>query len=246
MRRPDTFFIEDLMTLTSEKMTVTVPGEGEFHCYVAKPEKQTGPAVIVIQEIFGITDFLKTVLNDLAQSGYVAVAPDLFWRMKPGLVLNVDDEKEFQEALGYYQRFDEAQGVNDLKHVLDHVRIMPEVKGKVGCQGYCLGGKLAYLMSTRTSIDCAVGYYGVGIDQALGEANKIRKPLMLHIAEEDKFVPREAQEAIKYHLSENPNVTLHFYPEMDHGFGRSGAHAYSKAAADLANSRTAEFFRNYL
>lgn len=237
---------EEQMTLTTERMKLNMPGAGEFECYVAKPEKLPAPAVIVIQEIFGITDFLKATCDNLAREGFVAVAPDLFWRMEPGVVLNPDDEKEFQHALGLYQKFKEDEGVSDLQFVLDQVRKMPEVKGKVGCVGYCLGGKLVYLMACRSTVDCGVGYYGVGIEQQLDESKNIKNPLMLHFAEEDKFVPKDAQKTVKEALAENSNVTFHFYPGMDHGFARLGGHSYSAEAAQLANSRTAEFFKKEL
>ncbi|HEY9787511.1 MAG TPA: dienelactone hydrolase family protein [Candidatus Obscuribacterales bacterium] len=234
------------MPLTSEKMMVTIPGEGEFHCYVAKPEKLPAPAVIVIQEIFGITPHLRAACDNLAQEGYVGIAPDLFWRMEPGVVLNPDIEADFQHAFGLYQRFDQDKGMSDLTFLLKHVRGLPEVKGRVGCMGYCLGGLLAYLMSTRTDADCSVGYYGVGIESFLKESENIKKPLLLHFAGADKFVPKEAQEIIKRTLADNPNVFVHIYDGLDHGFARLGGHAYNKAGADLANSRTSEFFRKHL
>jgi carboxymethylenebutenolidase len=123
---------------------------------------------------------------------------------------------------------------------------MKECSGKVGTVGFCLGGLLAYLMACRSDADCNVGYYGVGIDGKLGEAAKIRKPLVLHIAEADKFVPPEAQEKIKQGLAGHPNVTIYTYPGLDHAFARIGGGPYNKEAADLANRRTAEAFRQAL
>lgn len=123
---------------------------------------------------------------------------------------------------------------------------MPGCTGKVGSVGYCLGGKLAYLMATRSDTDCSVGYYGVGIEGALGEAANLRKPLLLHIAEKDQFVPPEAQAQVKEALGDNPLVTLHSYPGVDHAFARVGGEHYDQAGAELANRRAAEFLSRHL
>jgi len=126
------------------------------------------------------------------------------------------------------------------------LRSHPACTGKVGSVGYCLGGKLAYLMATRSDVDCSVGYYGVGIQDLLGEAKNIRKPLALHVAEKDQFVPPPAQHAIKQALEANPLVTLYSYPGADHAFARMGGAHYEAAAATLANSRTSQFLRHHL
>jgi carboxymethylenebutenolidase len=123
---------------------------------------------------------------------------------------------------------------------------LPGCSGKVGSVGYCLGGKLAYLMATRSDSDCSVSYYGVGIDGALGEAGKIRKPLLMHIAAKDQFVPQEAQAKIKQALAANGNVTIHVYEGCDHAFARVGGAHWNAAAAQLANDRSAAFFKKHL
>ena len=149
-------------------------------------------------------------------------------------------------CLRLYKGFDEAKGVDDLKSSLAQLRKMEGCTGKVGCVGYCLGGKLAYLMAARSDADASVGYYGVGIEGALGEAATIRRPLLLHIAEKDQFCPPEAQAAIKKALGGHPQVSIHSYSGMDHAFARVGGAHYDKASAELANSRTQAFFKTHL
>jgi carboxymethylenebutenolidase len=228
------------------ELTIRAADGGSFSGYLATPKSGKGPCILVIQEIFGVNKVMRDIADGFAAQGYAALCPDLFWRQEPGIQITDKTEAEWARAFQLYQGFDEAKGVDDLKATLAHLRTLPACTGKVAAVGYCLGGKLAYLMATRSDAECSVGYYGVGIDKALGEAGKIARPLMLHIAEQDQFCPPEAQQAIKAALGRNPNVTIHSYPGVDHAFARSGGEHYDKAAAESANKRTAEFFKQHL
>ncbi len=221
--------------------------DGSFSGYLAQPTSGRGAGIVLIQEIFGVNKVMRDIADGLAQQGYVVLCPDLFWRQEPGIQLTDKTEAEWARAFELYKGFDEAKGVEDLIATLDHLRGLPEVAGsKVGCVGFCLGGKLAYLMATHSNVDCSVSYYGVGIENALDEAVNIKRPLLMHIAEKDRFVPAEAQAKIKERLSQNANVTIHTYPGQDHAFARVGGEHYNKEAADLANQRTREFFEQHL
>ncbi|HEY8351274.1 MAG TPA: dienelactone hydrolase family protein [Sphingomonadales bacterium] len=230
----------------SERIQIASRDGGQFAGYLARPKSGKGPGVIVIQEIFGINANVRAVADRLADEGFVALAPDLFWRQEPGVDLNSQTEEGWKRAMELYQGFDVDKGIEDLIATLDHLRKLDGVNGKVGCQGYCLGGLLAYLMATRSDIDAAIGYYGVGIDGKLDEAKNIRKPLMLHIAQADAFVDATAQKKIHDALDGNPNVTIHDYPGMDHAFTRLNGQHYNKEAADLANGRSLDFLRKHL
>ncbi|MFO1060230.1 MAG: dienelactone hydrolase family protein [Dongiaceae bacterium] len=227
---------------------ITISGpDGSFGGYLALPRgRDRGPGILVIQEIFGVNQVMRALCDGFAAEGYVALCPDLFWRQEPGIQLTDKSEAEWGRAFQLYQGFNEAKGVDDLILALDHLRARKECAGKVGSVGYCLGGKLAYLMATRSNADANVGYYGVGIEKALNEAAAITRPLMLHIAGKDQFCPPEAQDQIKTALSRNSHVTLHGYPDCDHAFARVGGAHYDESAATLANRRTAEFFRKHL
>jgi carboxymethylenebutenolidase len=215
--------------------------DGEFYAYKASPPGGTGPGLVLIQEIFGVNQNMRQIADGLAAKGFVVYVPDLFWRFEPRIELNADVEAEFNVALSYYQQYSEDQGIADLQASVAALRNDQDCNGKVGTQGYCLGGKLAYLMATRSDADANVGYYGVGIEAALGEAGNIGKPLMLHIAEEDGFVPKDAQAQVHTGLDRIGSVTIHDYAGEDHGFARETGHAYSAAAAELANQRSADF-----
>jgi carboxymethylenebutenolidase len=224
-------------------VTIRAADGGNFMGYLAAPSVGKGPGVVVIQEIFGVNGVMRAIADGLAAQGYVALCPDLFWRQQPGIQITDKTEAEWARAFELYKGFNEAKGVDDLKSTIALLRADKRCTGKIGTVGYCLGGKLAYLTATRTDADCAVGYYGVGIESALGEAANIKKPLMLHIAEKDQFCPPEAQAKVKTSLGSNNKVTLHSYAGMDHAFARVGGQHYDKASADLANGRTAAFFK---
>ncbi len=225
---------------------ITLKGkDGSFGAYLAKPPGGTGPSVVCIQEIFGVNDWMRAIADDFAAAGFVALVPDLFWRIEPGIQINGEGEKEFGRAFGLYGKFNPDTGIQDVQAAITHLRKMAGVNGKVGTTGYCLGGFLAYLSACRTDADANVGYYGAGIDSKPDEAKAIRKPLMLHIATKDKFVAPDAQQKVRDGLKSNPHVTIHDYPE-DHAFARKGGHSYVKASADTANTRTLDFFKKHL
>ena len=224
--------------------------DGSFMAYVAAPKTLPpggkAPGILVIQEIFGVNKVMRDLCDGFAAQGYVALCPDLFWRQEPGIQITDKTEAEWKRAFELHQGFNEAKGAQDLIASLDHLRKLPNCSGKAGSVGYCLGGKLAYLMATRSNADCSVGYYGVGIENALNEASAITKPLLLHIAAEDKFVPKEAQEKIKAALTRNSAVSIHVYAGCDHAFARVGGEHWNAAAAKQANDRTAVFFAKHL
>jgi carboxymethylenebutenolidase len=228
------------------EVTISAADGGSFSGYLATPNSGKGPGILVIQEIFGVNKVMRDLAHGFAAQGYVALCPDLFWRQAPGIQLTDRTEDEWKRAFELYQGFDEGKGVTDLQVTLAYLRQHEACSGKIGSVGYCLGGKLAFLMATRSEADCNVGYYGVGIDKALDEATRITRPLLLHIAEKDEFCPPQAQQAIVSVLGKNPKVTIHTYPGADHAFARIGGQHYDKAAAESANRRTAEFFKQHL
>jgi carboxymethylenebutenolidase len=232
--------------MPNERWTIKT-ADGEFGAYVAKPEGSgPWPAVVVIQEIFGVNRFVRDAADRLAGQGYLAVAPDLFWRIQPGIDITDQSEAEWKQAFAYYNAFDVDKGVEDIAATIAAVRSRPDCTGKVGAVGYCLGGLLAFLTAARTDSDATVSYYGVGMENRLGEASGISHPLMLHIAEEDGFVPKAAQAQVKTALQANPLVRIYSYPGRDHAFAREGGQHYDAADAALANGRTAEFFASHL
>lgn len=216
---------------------------GEFDGYLALPASGYGPGIVVLQEIFGVNDYMRSVTDWYAAHGFVALCPDLFWRIERGVQLTGAD---WDKAIEFYQRMDEDKAVEDSAAAMNFLRQHPACNGRIGAVGFCMGGKLAYLLSTRFKPDCAVSYYGVSIEKSLDEAKNLTTPLLLHIAGDDKFCPPEAQAAIHKVLDGNPLVTIREYPGRDHAFGRVGGEHYHAADAELANLRTLEFFVTHL
>lgn len=230
----------------SETVTIaTLSGEDGFHAYVARPSGTPRAAILVIQEIFGVNAGIRRKCDKWAEAGYLAVAPDLFWRLEPGIELDPDIAEQMDQAMGLFGKYDPDQGVRDIEATIHWIRKQAGVN-KVGCVGYCLGGKLAYMTATRTDIDASVGYYGVMIDQMLHEAKAIAHPLMLHIPTADHFVSPDAQKAMHAGLDDHPKVTLHNYEGLDHGFATEHGIRRDEEGARLADQRTLEFFEEHL
>ncbi len=226
---------------------ITIQGpDGAFSGYLATPANGAGPGIVVAQEIFGVNQVMREVANWLAAEGFVALVPDLFWRIEPGIQITDQTEEEWKKAFELFGKFDPDKGMEDIQAAISHLRRHEACTGKVGAVGYCLGGFLAYLVATRTDSDASVGYYGVRIPERLDEAAKIAKPLMLHIATKDEFVPPEAQAQMHGALDGNDLVTLYDYEGNDHAFARVGGAHYDAAAANLANGRTLAFFKENL
>jgi carboxymethylenebutenolidase len=226
-------------------ITVAAKDGGSFKAYLAAPAKGSGPGIVLLQEIFGINAYIRSVADYYAEEGYVVLAPDLFWRIKPGIELGFTDADR-QQAFAYREKFDVEKSVDDIGATVAALKWLPEMKGKVGAIGFCLGGLLAYLAAARLGVDCAVSYYGVGIEKALNEAGKIRCPMVLHIAEKDKWTPPEVVNAIKGAFEGRPEVEVYVYPGVDHAFSRSGGSNFDKPAAMMAHSRSIALFRKVL
>ena len=232
--------------MPNERWTINTP-DGAFSAYVAKPAGSgPWPAVVVIQEIFGVNQVMRDTADRYAAQGYLAVCPDLFWRIQPGIDITDHTEAEWKQAFGYFNAFDVDKGVDDIAATIDRARADQACNGKVGAVGYCLGGLLAYLTATRTDSDASVAYYGVGIETRLDEAEKLANPVLLQIAEEDGFVPKDAQARIRAALENHPRVTLFSYPGRDHAFCRPGGQNFDAKDAELANQRAADFFKRIL
>lgn len=213
--------------------------------YLALPEAPAKAAIIVIPEIFGVNAGIRAKADGWAKAGYAALAPDIFWRFAPGVELDPDVPAQLQEAFGYFGQYDAELGVKDIEAAIHFLR-REQGCDKVGLVGFCLGGRMAYMAAARTDVSASVGYYGVMIDQMLGEAHAIANPLMLHIPTADHFVDATAQAAIHAGLDDHPKVTLHDYPGLDHGFAAEMGDRRDEAGAQLADSRTAAFFAEHL
>lgn len=231
--------------MTAESITVTTP-DGRFSAYVARPQTLPAPALVVIQEIFGVNAVMRGICDDLAAKGYVAICPDLFWRIEPGIDITDQTDAEWARAFELFNAFDVDLGVSDIAATLEVIRADSTCNGKVGAIGFCLGGLLAFLTATRSDSDASVSYYGVNIDKFTAEAEKLASPLLMHIAEEDEYVPKPAQALILAALKNHPQIEIHTYPGRNHAFVRPGGAHYDAHDAALAESRTLAFLTKHL
>jgi len=229
------------------KNRITVEGRnGAFGAYIARPETSPAPAVVVLQELFGVNADIREKCNELAEQGFIAIAPDLFWRQEPGVDLSVTSEPDWQHGLRLYQAYDRDAGARDIKDTADTVARMRECTGKIAVLGYCLGALMTFLTAVRYHVDAAVAYHGSDTEKYLGEIAGLHAPLLMHLGEEDEFISKPAQAEIKAALARKPNATVYSYPRQCHAFTRlNGAH-YNAAAAALANGRTSEFLNQQL
>jgi carboxymethylenebutenolidase len=213
-------------------------GAGEFSAFVWEPKnKDSAGAVVVIQEIFGVNDALRETAANLAEMGFIAIAPDLFWRQEPGVNLTDKTEAEWKRAFALMNGFDQDKGVEDLKVTLDAARELPGSNGKAGTIGFCLGGRLAVMMATRSDADVNISYYGVGLDGLVPEFDNIQAPLLMHIAEKDEFSSPEVVEAVLDGAEDNEFIDAFVYPDVHHAFARVNGVHYDARAATIANGR---------
>ncbi|MGD2141024.1 MAG: dienelactone hydrolase family protein [Burkholderiales bacterium] len=215
---------------------------GTFRGYLATPAAGKGPGIVLCQEIFGINEYIRDVADYYAEEGYVVLAPDLFWRIEPGIELGYSEDDQ-KRAFDLYGKFDTDKGMEDITAAVRTLRTREEVVGKVGALGFCLGGRLAYLAAARSGVDCAVSYYGVTIDEYLDEAQKIKVPMVLHFAAEDQFAPMEKVQTIQAAFADRDDVEIHIYPGVEHAFARPASVHYHKPSALMAHHRAIALFR---
>jgi len=229
----------------SQRISIATP-DGAFDAYVARPDSPSAAVIVVIQEIFGINADMRAHCDELASQGYIAVCPDLFWRLEPGIELSDKSEQEWAQAMALYKRFDVDKGVHDVAATMAEARDLPGSTGKVGVMGFCMGGLLTFLTAARYGGDAAVAYYGGGTDKYVDEFGKLKTPLMMHLGEKDEYISQAARDTIIGAAEGLAHVQVWTYPGQNHAFARVGGTHFNAEAARLANERTLAFFGQHL
>ena len=227
---------------------ITIEGrDGTFGAYLARPKILPAPAVVVLQELFGVNADIRKTCDELAEQGFLAVAPDLFWRQEPGVDLSVTSEADWQHGLRLYQAYDRDAGAIDVKDTANAVSKLIGCTGNVAVLGYCLGALMVFLTAVRCpGVDAAVAYHGGDTEKYLGEVDGLKAPLLMHLAEEDEFMSKAAQAEIKAALAKKPRTMVYSYPRQNHAFSRHGGAHYNAEAAALAHERTYAFLNGQL
>lgn len=229
----------------NERITIDTP-DGSFDAYVARPEAENAPSIVVIQEIFGVNADIRAHCDALARKGYIAVAPDLFWRLQPGVELTDSSKEQWGKAMALLKAFDIEAGVRDIAATMGRARSMSGASGKIGVMGFCLGGLMTFLSAARNHPDAAVSFYGGRTSDHISEMSKITCPLMIHLGEADEYIAKPAQETIRIAAAPKDNVELFIYPGQNHAFARVNGSHFNAEAAALANERTEAFFSKHL
>jgi carboxymethylenebutenolidase len=220
--------------------------EGSFGLTVWSPPGGSGPGLVLVQEIYGVSDYIRAVGQDLAELGYVVAAPDLFWRLAPGYQAK-HDEQGLHESLAMGSRFDLATGVADTVLALRQLAEMPETGGTAGLIGFCLGGSIAYLAAAEASPAVLVSFYGSAVPDRLDALNRIRCPLQFHFGGSDPYIPREQVARVEDAVAGRPDTEIHVEPDAGHAFhNRMAPMFYQPEPAARAWRRTEEFLREYL
>ena len=215
-------------------------GAGSFSAYLLEPGTRPAGAVVLIQEIFGVNQAMRDIADWVADLGFIAVCPDLFWRIEPGVDITDKTEAEWKRAFELFNRFDQAEGIEDLKATVAAARKLAGANGRVATMGYCLGGRLAFMMAQQSDADANISYYGVGLDNLLADLGKVTKPLIVHIADRDEFFPPEGRAKVVAAVNGHPHIAAYTYPNADHAFARVGGVHWDGRSAAIANGRSAE------
>ncbi len=235
-----------MLQMTTEQI---VAADGEvFAGYMALPEQLPAPGILLLQEIFGVGEYLRAVGDRLAALGYVVMMPDVFWRQEPGLNLG-HDEAGLQAAPGYAARYFQqiSTGLDDLDAAYRHLEGMEATTGPTGLMGFCFGGRLAWHLAARQRPAATVAYYPTKIAEALQEAPRISEPMLIHVGSEDPHVPAEAVEALGGAIASKANIELQVYQGAGHAFDNHTVPMFSNpTAAAAAWAQTVDFLGRHL
>ncbi len=229
----------------STEMIPTHDG-GQMPAFVARPASGRGAGVVVLQEIFGVTDYIKQRARDLAALGYIAAAPQLYWRLGQDIQTPEDTQEGLQEAFGYMQRLDQAKAVDDGVAALEYLQSLPETNGKAGVVGFCMGGRLAYLVAASSHPDAVVSYYGSGIGNALDKATDISAPIAFHFGDNDQFLPLDEANRVRDTFDSRPDAEIHMHAGAGHAFDNPSPMFHHAGARAEAWPQTTAFLERHL
>lgn len=220
--------------------------DGRFAAYQARPTRNAAPVIVVLHEVFGVNADLRATCDELAAEGFIAICPELFWRREAHVDLSVRSPSDWEKGVALYKAFDLDAGVRDAEAAITAARTLEGASGRVGVMGFCLGGLLTFLAAARTRFDAAVAFHGGRTEEFLDETPNIDTPLQMHLAAEDEFISKQAQQAITAALASNARSEVFSYEGCNHAFSRHGGMHFDANAARLSRMRTLEFFKRHL
>jgi carboxymethylenebutenolidase len=214
--------------------------------YLAEPQRSRAGGIVLIHEIFGLNKAMRTTADRFAEAGFLTICPNLTWRQGPAPELEAGTDAAMEEGRRRMAELSDDQMLDYVRAAVLHLREMELCNGRVATVGYCMGGRIAFLMACHGDTQANVAYYGTRIDQHLDEAVNITRPFMMHLGENDPHIPQPIQKRLREKLCPVPGIVIHSYPGVGHGFARPGAGEAEAGAAELADRRTVDFLRLYL
>ncbi len=205
------------MAIATRSETVQMPDGGAMDAHVAVPEAGGGPGVLVLQEIFGVGTYIRGATDRLAKLGYVALAPDLYRRIRPRAQFG-KGEAALKEAFATVQQLDIPGAIEDAAVALGALRELPEVRGGTGAMGFCLGGTLGFGVAIAADPDALVAYYGSGIPEMLDDAEQVQCPVLMHFGAQDPYIPLEQSERVAALAATRPGWEVEIQPDGGHAF----------------------------
>ena len=243
--------------MTRSLLSIDTP-DGAMPAHLWLPAGGTGPGVLLLQEIFGISAYVERRAQDLADQGFVVLAPEIFWRLG---VSRVDEGPDaLEQAFGLLQRTDWPAAVADGVRALDALRAHEAVTGRVGIVGFCFGGGLGFNVAAQSPADALVSYYGSALPELLGilpfdpsdvaltviDPADVTAPSLHHWGLADTFIDRPVVEQICALLEAQPHVTVETYEGGGHAFDNNDFMFYDADHAALAWQRTLSFLAGQL
>jgi carboxymethylenebutenolidase len=224
------------MTMTTRDITIPSADGGAIPAYIAMPATLPAPAVVIVAAVFGVDAGTREWADRYAAHGFIAVAPDFFWRTIPG-PMRAEVPEERAKATERNEKFDRDAGQRDIASVRDYLRALPESNGKWSVAGYCFGGRYTLLAGAYLGADAVAGFHPSKMDLELEAAAKVTCPTSFHFGGADTSVPMDVVEAVQAALKSNPRAESYVYPGVAHGFTMKTRPAYDAAVAEVSFER---------
>jgi carboxymethylenebutenolidase len=228
------------MTVTPSTLAVPTR-DGEMPTHLWLPPSGRGPGLVLLQEIFGVSAYVRARAADLAALGYVVLVPETYWRLER---TTVDESREdfMDQAMGLVGQVDWDAAVTDAVAALETLRARPEVTGGVGVIGFCFGGGLAFNVAAVADVDVLVSYYGSALPNLLGLAERVTAPSLHHFGTDDAYIPLETVKEIRAAVA-GPGVEFHLHDGAGHAFDNPHPMFHHAAASEDAWAQTVDFLR---
>src|SRR5579871_2783306 len=222
-------------TRAGSTVKVRSSGGGEFDCYLAVPKSSEAvPAIVLASAVHGVDADICAIADEFAASGYLAAAPDLFWRTIPG-PLSHDDGRAQERSQPRLERIKENE--RDMADTLAYLRTLPQFNGRAAAIGFCYGGPYAILGPKRLGYDAGISCHGTQMLDYIQELENVRQPVCIIWGDQDVMAPANVLEAYRAVPSRKKNVEVHVFPGVLHGYMMPGAKAFDKKIYDFSMDR---------